>query len=172
MRYALPLNDEVRPQDFCLGPLRTRQIYGPYIPLDPAKRYTAHFQIRASAVARVNVLWLREGDFVPFGETSVQVDTTFKDFRWDGGRLWMYMGLARARTAAALGCSAGQSSSGFLLGACYANSARARRGPREQHTGGEGCNKNGQHVSCISEAPPGAAQPGELHCNILGTCLF
>ncbi|KAI8468211.1 MAG: hypothetical protein J3K34DRAFT_523112 [Monoraphidium minutum] len=57
------------------------QIFGPYIPLSAAKTYTAHLQIRASATARVTATWLRDGDFLPFGTTSFQVDSVFKDFR-------------------------------------------------------------------------------------------
>jgi hypothetical protein len=57
-------------------------VFGPYVPLSPTKQYTAQFQIRASAVTRVTVTWLRDGDFLPFGTTSMQVDTVFKDFRW------------------------------------------------------------------------------------------
>lgn len=58
------------------------QIFGPYVPLSPAKRYTAQFQIRASIpVTRATVTWLREGDFLPFGTTSFKVDAVFKDFR-------------------------------------------------------------------------------------------
>ncbi len=56
-------------------------MFGPYIPLSPAAIYTGHFQIRASAVTRATVTWLREGDFLPFGTTSFQIDTVFKDFR-------------------------------------------------------------------------------------------
>jgi hypothetical protein len=57
------------------------QVFGPYIPLDPARRYTAQFLVRSSALSRANVLWLREGDFFAWGATSFQTDTVFKDFR-------------------------------------------------------------------------------------------
>ncbi|GBF91509.1 glyoxal or galactose oxidase [Raphidocelis subcapitata] len=58
------------------------QVFGPYVPLSPTKRYTVHFQIRASTpAARATVTWLREGDYLPFGTTSFAVDTVFKDFR-------------------------------------------------------------------------------------------
>ena len=57
------------------------QVFGPYVPLVPGRGYTAQFQVRASALARMTVTWLRDSDYAVFGTTGFQVDTVFKDFR-------------------------------------------------------------------------------------------
>lgn len=52
------------------------QVFGPYVPLLAARRYSAHVQVAANRITRMNVNWVREGDGVTFGATSIQVRGT------------------------------------------------------------------------------------------------